>query len=249
MVYLAYLETGRSGQCMAHVLSLPGCTVRAAGHSEAVRRLPDEIRAYHAWLRRHGEPAPPDGQPLVVEVAEHVHGCGPFDPGDDAALFAPDLEPVTPEQMERFFQLMAYSRADLLALVSGLADDLLDWQADSETFTLRRILRHVGNAEQWYVSRLVPPATLPQEWSRDEALPIFALLEMERRTAIARLRELTPEERTAIHHPTVWTRHPEEPWTARKALRRFVEHEREHTAQVEGILTRWRQRSSSLPSD
>ena len=33
------------------------------------------------------------------------------------------------------------------------------------------------------------------------------------------LRQLTEEERSGVFYPTLWTRHPEEPWTARKALR------------------------------
>jgi len=54
-------------------------------------------------------------------------------------------------------------------------------------------------------------------------------------------RQLTEEERSGIFYPTHWTQHPEEPWTARKVLRRFLEHEREHTAQVREILAANRQ--------
>jgi uncharacterized damage-inducible protein DinB len=138
--------------------------------------------------------------------------------------------------MERYFRLMAYNRADLLALTRNLPDELLDWQPYPGAFSLRGLLRHVGNAEEWYVSRVVPPESLPPEWEDDESLPIFEFLEMERRTAVARLRQLTEEERTGVFYPTAWAYHPEEPWTARKALRRFVEHEREHIAQIREIL-------------
>jgi len=65
---------------------------------------------------------------------------------------------------------------------------------------------------------------------------MFEFLEMERRTAVARLRQLTEEERSGVFYLTHWTEHPEEPWTARKALRRFLEHERGHTAQARKIL-------------
>ncbi|HOG48647.1 MAG TPA: type II toxin-antitoxin system HicB family antitoxin [Anaerolineae bacterium] len=243
MLYPAYLELAEGGQCMAHVLELPGCAVRAPGREAALRRLPDAIRSYHGWLRRHGEPAPsPDEQPQVHVAGESV-GFGPFDPGDAAALFDPDREPLTPGDLERHLQLMGYSRADLLALVRGLADEVLDWQADAHSFSIRRLLRHIGNAEQWYVSRLAPRESLPPEWEHDEHLPILEFLEMERRTAAGRLRGLTLQERTAVHYPSAWTRHPHEPWTARKALRRFLEHEREHTAQTQEILAQWQTRS------
>ncbi len=234
--YPVYLEIADDGRCMAHVLGLPGCIVRAPSRDEALRRLPEAIRNYHAWLRRHGEPAPPEEEPIEIEIVGESSGFGPFDPGDAAALFPPDREPVTPEEMEHRFRLMAYTRADLLALVQALPDDLLDWQSDPQSFSIRRLLRHIGNAEEWYVSRLVPLDTLPPEWEHDEELPIFEFLEMERRTALARLRQLTEEERSGVFYPTHWTQHPEEPWTARKALRRFLEHEREHTAQARQIL-------------
>jgi len=234
--YPVYLEIADDGRCMAHVLGLPGCIVRALSRDEALCRLPNAIRDYHAWLCRHGEPAPPDEEPVEIEVAGESTGFGPFDPGDAAALFPPDREFVTPEGMEHHFRLMAYARADLLALVRDLPDEVLDWQPDSQSFSIRRLLRHVGNAEEWYVSRLVLPETLPPEWEHDEDLPVFEFLEMERRTAVARLRQLTEEERSGVFYPAHWTQHPEEPWTVRKVLRRFLEHEREHIAQVREIL-------------
>jgi uncharacterized damage-inducible protein DinB/predicted RNase H-like HicB family nuclease len=245
-VYMAeipvYLEIADDGTCMAHAVTLVGCSARAPTQEEALRQLPEAIAAYYAWLRRHGEPAPAAGEPIEIEIAGESRGYGPFDPGDAAALFPPDREPISPEEMEQHFRLMAYSRADLLALVQPLPHDLLDWQPDPGSHSLRQVLRHVGNAEEWYVSRLVLPETLPPEWEHDEDLRLIEFLEMERRTAVARLRQLTKEERSNVFYPTAWTRHPEEPWTAHKVLRRFLEHEQEHTAQVREILAarrRW----------
>jgi predicted RNase H-like HicB family nuclease/uncharacterized damage-inducible protein DinB len=234
--YPVYLEIDRSGCCMAHVLDIPGCTASGDSREQALGRLPATIRAAHTWLRRYAEPAPSPNEPVELEVAEEIVGPGPFKPGDTAALFTPDCQPLTRAEMERSFTHMAYARGDLLALVQDLTDENLDWQPSPESFSIRRVLRHIGNAEEWYVSRLVPPETLPAEWEHDEALPVLQFLEMERRTAIERLRRLTGTELAGVFHPTCWTEHPEEAWTARKALRRFLEHEREHTAQVSEIL-------------
>ena len=151
--------------------ALPGCVVRAPSRAEALERLPAAVDAHLAWLRRHGEPVPPIGEPFTFEIAGEYPG-GPFDPGDTAALLPPDLEPLTLDEMEGYFRLMAHARADLLALTQHLPDDLLDWQPTPESFSIRRILRHVGNAEEWYVSRLVPPDSLPPEWDDDENLPL-----------------------------------------------------------------------------
>ncbi len=234
--YAVYLETAEDGRCMAHVLTLPGCIARAPSRDEALQRLPDAIGDYRAWLRCHGEPAPPGEEAIEIEIVDESAGFGPFDRGSAAALFPPDRQPVTAEEMEGHLRLMAHARADLLALVRDLPDDALDWQPDPRSLNIRSLLRHVGNAEEWYVSRLAPAETLPPEWEHDESLPIFDFLEMERRTAVARLRQLTEAERSEVFYPIGWTDHPEEPWTARKALRRFLEHEREHIAQAREIL-------------
>lgn len=235
-----YLELTDDGRCVAHVPDLPGCFVRASERAEALNRLPDAIRSYHAWLAGRGEPVPVAEGVIEWEVAEEISGLAPLDPGDAAALFTPDRESLSAEEMERYFQLMDYSRTDLMDLVRDLPDDLLDWQPTPQSFSVRRLLRHVGNAEEWYVSRLVPRASLPPEWDRDEDLPLLDFMEMERRTAVERLRQLTEAERSGLFYPSHWTQHPEELWTARKALRRFLEHEREHTVQVCQILAAWR---------
>ena len=217
--YAVYLERAEDGLCMAHVPALPGCMVRATGRDEALGALSGAIRAYHTWLRDHGEAAPREDEPLELEVAGEVEGTGPFNPGDAAALFPSDREPTTPEEMEAHFRLMGHARADLLALAGRLC-----------------ILRHIGNAEEWYVSRLVAPESLPAEWQDDEDMPLWDFLVMERRAVLDRLRALSAEERAAVFYPTAWTSHPDEAWTLRKVLRRFLEHEREHTGQVREVL-------------
>jgi predicted RNase H-like HicB family nuclease/uncharacterized damage-inducible protein DinB len=209
--YEAYVEMADDGLCLLHVPALPGCIVRAPTRDEAWRQVPQAIRDYHAWLRRHHEAAPEDDAPIEIDLAAEYRGIGPFDPGDAAALLPPDRELLTPQDMEWHFRLMGHGRADLLAHTQYLPAGLLDWQADPGFFSIRRLLRHVGNAEEWYVSRLVPPDTLPPEWEDDENLPIFEFLAMERRTAIARLRQLTVEERSGIFHPTTWTTSPTKP--------------------------------------
>ncbi len=235
--YDVYLELGPAGECMAHVLGLPGCLVRANNQAEALAALPDAVRAYHAWLRHHGEDVPELVEPISLHVAETSTGFVPFWRGSKAALFAPDRVRVSREEMEIYFRLAAYARSDLLALVRSLSDEMLDWKADQESMSIREILRHVGNAEEWYVSRVVNPETLPLEWTHDADLPIFEFLEMERRTTLDRLCQLADRELAEIFYPTQWSDHPDEPWTARKALRRFLEHEREHTDHIRHVLT------------
>lgn len=238
--YEVYLELGEGGARMAHVLTLPGCIVRAGSREAALAALPDAVRAYHAWLREHSEAAPDPPEPLTFDVAATQGGMSLFERGGRAALFDPDRAPLSRADLERHLQIAAYSRADLPALVGSLPAAVLDWKATAEAMSIREILRHLGNTEEWYVSRLVDPATLPPEWADDARLPLPRFLAMERRTVVARLRRLTDDELAALHMPTQWAPHPGEEWTARKALRRLVEHEQEHLGHIRAILTAWR---------
>ena len=221
-----YLEVDDEGRCIGHVAALPGCFARAASRDAVERQLPDAIRRYLDWLDAHDEPAPRWNDGDSVRVVGMTEGVGPFDPGDAAMLLPDERLPLTDEDLERSLRIAGHSRAELLELVADLDDAALDWKPHAEEMTIREILRHVGNAED-----------LPPEWDDDDQLPLFAFLEIERRTVFEQLRSLPESARAEVFHPSVWTRHPEEPWTARKALRRMLEHEREHLGHIRAILT------------
>lgn len=240
-VYDVYVEVGAGGECMAHVLDLPGCISRGQSREEALDALPAALSGYQGWLERHGErQAATETESITVRVVESIEGAIPFRHGDRAALFQPDQISVQPEDVERYFRLSGYARADLLRAARGLPPAILRWKLHAGTMSIQEILRHVGNTEQWYVSRVVSVDSLPPEWEHDHILPLRTFLQMERNTAHQRLRQMTDRERAGVVFPTAWTTHPDEPWTARKALRRMVEHELEHTEHIHEVLRCWR---------
>ena len=230
-----YIET-QGTHWMAHILALPGCFVRGRSRAEVLRSLPQAVGDYQAWLRRHGEGSGEEDVEVSLDVEEEVLGTGPFNPGDAAALFAAERSPVTLDEIEDYLRLMSYSRSDLLKLVADLSDRVLDWRESQIEFSLRILIRHIGNAEQFYISRLFEPDQLPREWAADRTLPIFEFLELERRGCFDCLRRLDERQLSDVFRPIHFTDHPEEEWTASKVLRRFVEHEREHTGQARAIL-------------
>jgi predicted RNase H-like HicB family nuclease/uncharacterized damage-inducible protein DinB len=234
--YSIYLEIDAHGRAMAHVLSLLGCYTKADSSDAALDAVPQAIWDYWAWLRQHGEDvAEPEG--TTPQVAEISRGFAPFQHGDRAALFTPEREPIGVEEMETYLRRWCYARADLLTLTPNVADALLDWQPNAGQMSIRQILRHVGNTNEWYLSRVVDPASLATEWESDDKLPIFHFLSMEQRTVTARMHRLTAKQRAQVSYPSAWTDHPDEPWSVRKALRRMIEHEREHTEQIVQVLS------------
>jgi uncharacterized damage-inducible protein DinB len=228
--------------CMAHVLELPGCFVRAGSLPEALERLGDAVESQSRWLRAAGW-EPEVEEPVTLIVAEVVGGAGPFDPGDPAAIFSPERLPLPSVEMERWLELLNRSRADLLEVVRRLGEEDLDRVGVEEGFPVRQILRHIGNAEQGYTSKLVESERLPGEWSRDESLPIREFLEMERRDAFAILRSLDDAARAETFVRLKSDGVTKEPWSARKVLRRFLEHEQEHYRQIMDLLGEDRRRA------
>jgi len=232
-----YLELGDDGGCMAHVLELAGCYVAAADRQQALNRLPDTITAYYGDLIRHGEPVSMPGQ-IELVVTEEQSRSGPFHPDDRAALFGPERRPLAGEEVAGYLRLASYNRSDLLELVRGFSDTILDWKPDPEAMSIRRVLNHIGRADQWYISRISGPSADAPDWRR---VPTRRYLELARADASRRFQALSEAELSRVTYPPDDDGDTAEAWTARKAFRRLLEHEREHTAHIAEILGQWRQ--------
>lgn len=236
-----YLDVAASGRVMAHLLEPPGLGLRYESRAEMQRRLPFDIEGHLAWLRSHQEPVPEGA--VTFRVAEEVPISGNFESGDDVGFYGPDAEPVAPEKIERYLRIAGWAHGDLLLLIDGLDDKTLDWVRDSRTRSIRKVLRHIVGAELWYMSRVVdergpgPLAAL----IRDADAQIDATENSAQRLRIVWeafprfARSLSPRHLAQIAVPT-WHTRVSERWTARKMLRRCIEHIREHTLSIEKIL-------------
>lgn len=238
-----YLDAAGSGRVMAHLLEPPGLGVRFESRGEMQGRLPGEIRRHLTWLVAHGELTAVESGG-AFRIAEELPILGNFESGDDVGLYGPDTEPVRETEVEHYLRIGGWAHEDLLALVVGLDEAALDWTRDGRTRPIRRVLRHVVGVELWYMGRIIEdpdhvplPAVIADADRQCDATED----QVERLHIIwpafqAWARSLTPELRRRITAPTWWTHYQGERWTARKMLRRCIEHCREHTRNIEGIL-------------
>ena len=125
---------------------------------------------------------------------------------------------------------MRYSRADLLELVQGLDEETLDWQPPGEPRTIRNCLQHIAYVEPWYLSRL--EIELPKDYPAD----VFGLLEYTRKIVVDCLSDFPKEKMAGVFRPVNDPSPVCNLWTARKVLRRLVDHERLHTRYIERVL-------------
>jgi predicted RNase H-like HicB family nuclease/uncharacterized damage-inducible protein DinB len=226
-VYQLYLESGpKHKKTMVHVLDLLGCVATGPTTEEAVARTPAAIRAFLDLLHRHGEKVDPKAK-IETEVADHITEGDWLGNGSPYITFPPDKQPLTTAEIERFIPWLEWMRADMLALIAPLSD--AEWAAEPEQGRpVRRIVEHVASAEYNFVRvfgkipGLAGPGAM-EKMGRDELLVWMDNL---RECELARLSTLTEEERTAVMTRGESTR------TARQMMRRMLEHQWEHLAEL-----------------
>ena len=208
----------------------PGCWVFGRNQERALERARASVLEWHGWLKGHGEPVevPPSVQVEPAEVFRVTYN--PAEAGKPEPLFWSEVPPVSARDIRRTLRLMEYSRGDLLELCSSLDGRALRWKPRGGPRSIGNCLKHISSVEWWYVTRL--DVDMPTDFPED----IFELLRYTRRLAEQRLKRLSREERKRVFQPA---RDPSPVcnlWTARKVLRRFVDHERLHTGYIRKAL-------------
>ena len=227
-LYQVLLEVGEDGTCMAHVPELFGCFAVGSTREEALERLRQAIAEHLAWLTGYGE-APAmtaETAEVDIEVVEEVTTprSYPVEPTESVAFFAAEEEPLSHQDLQTAVRLMERARRDLVEFLRDVPEDLLQWRPAPDEWSIAETLLHMAHAEASYTARLD---------TESERTP-FPQLAAIRSWAYHRMGRLTEAELSRV------TVHRGEKWSVRKVLRRFLEHDREHTAYIRGLLARYR---------
>jgi predicted RNase H-like HicB family nuclease/uncharacterized damage-inducible protein DinB len=211
--YRVYIETSQEaieeGGPLAHVPELPGCTVRAQTVDIVKAAIRQVIRDYIALLRLQGEYDLPSDFDLEFEEVKDY-------------TLPPDYAPLTTEELERAKRWLVASRRAVLTELESLPADAWDWKPGEKDWSLRALASHMGAAELYLIDKLLPPDRAPLD-----------RLAVTRQVALDRIEALTPDQFGQV------TTFEGEDWTPRKILRRMLEHEREHLAQIRDIIARY----------
>jgi len=212
--YRVYIETSpdtlAEGGPLAHVPELPGCTARAKTVDAVKDAIHQAICEYVAFLRTQGEQALPDEFDLEFEETQSY-------------TLAPDYAPLTPEELARAKRWLEASRRAVMADLADLPADAWDWKPDENDWPLRIITSHMGVAELYLTDKLIEPDHAP-----------LNRLEVTRRVSFERLDTLASEHRGRV------TTFEGEAWTPRKVVRRMLEHEQEHLAQIRDLIAHYK---------
>ena len=227
--YRLYLEQGPplkrvpKRKTMVHVLDLLGCAPKAKSEEEALAATPTAIDDYRRWLRGLGEDVPLGD--IHLDIAERWQGEDSWNGmGYMQEAFQAELTPIAADEVERLVRRLEAMKAVIDAALDSLPSDELTAKPDAGR-ALSVMALHVADAAHGYVTaglgRVGEPGSKPDrpwrvEW--DRVMDAIA----------ARLRAMTDDERTRIKY----SRDKGYPWTARKVLRRALEHTWEHVDEM-----------------
>ena len=227
------IENNNEGiRSIAWVLDYPGCFAYGGDEQEALANAFIAIREYARWIGKHEKswiPIDAEIEPHVEQVwtdytineaFDRVEGDGFY---DVESFFEHDWKPLTATDIERGLKLLAWSRADLLAVLEKLTPEQWTHKKDGERWDIAGIVNHIGGAEWWYLDRLglaFPREEVPTE-------PMERL-----RKVRALLNEILPRFQDSKQVVGAVG----EFWSPRKVLRRALWHERDHTEHIRKLI-------------
>lgn len=232
--YLLYLESGpKKKTTMVHVFDLLGCIANGPTTEAALEAAPGEIREFLRFLQSHDEDVDPDA-PFTTTIAAHVMEGSWIGQGDPAPGFAPDFEPLTEEDEAAYRRRFEWLGEDIVALIDAVSQDELGAKP-SKGRLLGDIVHHIANAEPEYLRAggIGKPIGLKEALKAMKGAQPGALgpaLADLWKLLDSQIQRVTPEIRaTQIHRG-------EKLWTARRGLRRALEHPWEHLREMQRRL-------------
>ena len=225
--YRVGLET-RDENVTAWVFDLPGCRSISGSREETLALIPIAIGEYLAWLDTHHARPLDASEPYEYEIVEETVVTGD-------ACFDDDRQPVDEAELERGIRYIGFAHADLASLLRPLSETVLTWKPPATSVkidatyndvrTIRDMEEHVATALTFHlrgvghVTDRVPSPDDPKN------------LQHAYEVTILRLRQLNAEERSGTAYKRETARGEAE-WSARKAVRRIINHVRFHTGEA-----------------
>jgi hypothetical protein len=227
--YALYLESGpKRRKTMVHVLDLLGCVAVGPTTEEAIAVTSDAIVVYLRFLKqRCGEEGDPSA-PFTTHVEEHITEGDWLGNGSPYLVFGPDLQPLTAEEIDRFTRRFHEMRSLMAAWVEQQTDEALD--ADTEAGRKNRaILLHylagAGNYASPLLGGIPGNSKVVTATERGQLTLADGLRQSEVLISDA-LRASTDQQRTEVIERGQIKR------SLRKAIRRTLEHDWEHIAEL-----------------
>jgi hypothetical protein len=226
------LEKNVEGRDLTWALDYPGCFAYGADEAEALIQLPRELLRYEVWIKDHTAEPWIDLKDMDMFVAERFETfCidkdylpAPEGTGYEVnAWFKDDWRPLTSEEIDRALLIFQWQRDELLAGLDTLDPELLTKDFPGQRWNILGIVKHVANAELWYLSRL----SLAPMWGKD--LPPDPVEQLATMSEI--INATFPKFAGEVKVVGI----DGEFWSYRKIVRRTLWHQRDHIEHIKEL--------------
>ena len=234
MIFRIGVETNNDERTIAWALDHPGCFAYGQDSEEAQENFTQAAREYRDWIAQHEDPWLDEGVEVSLEETFDAYFITPaFErrAGRDKdtymveSFFVHDWKPLVPHEIERALKLLAWSRADLMNVVGALDAEKRSHTYPNERWDINGILRHIGGGEWFYQERIGYPSP---EHEADLPSDPFEQLQVVRDHFNFLLPKLDGVDKVVGVEGEIWS--------PRKALRRALWHERDHTDHIRKLL-------------
>lgn len=202
-----------SGGWLIYAANYPGVYVRGKSKNEALAKFGGELRSYLRWCGASN----PDLEPPEVEILQERLSELQICDADSDVLFDAEKEPLTQEEYERLKLLVLKSARDFRKLYDSIPNPDISGRGPRQTFygavprTPREMYEHTNRVTAYYTAPFgIETENMPDIYTN-------------RMQALSELEDL-PD----FLSGKVYIAGDGEEWTLRKALRRFLWHDRIH---------------------
>ena len=226
-----WAEANERGEIILFAFAYPGACGWGPSWVSAAQKLQQDVLLTEQWMSGHGFCC--DRADGDLQVVESVGATGKPRECDSEAFFVWDKEAFEDLMLDESAELLSASRSDLLDLVRGLSDDVIDRRLVDGKRTIREILDHIAIAEWWYTTRIAPDPSVVRSWKdfgQDAFMRLQGIRDMFVNDFSHTLRQMSDVDRCRIFQRNG------ERWTAKKVLRRAVWHELLHLKQLRRLI-------------
>jgi hypothetical protein len=223
------LENGFEGRSLAWILDYPGCFAYGKDGTEAILRTPQALLTFREWVSDHTDNSwLQDLGDFDIALTE-IFECYTTKIGEKNyevnAWFNDDSRALSVVEVDRAMLMLEWGKTELDTLLSKLTPTQLAQKFPGERWSIEGVVRHVANANWWYLDRL-DFADIP--------LNTFSNNSMER---VAQVQQMFDQKRQLLIGTKSTCLKDGETWSARKVIRRAIWHIRDHYFHIERLLT------------
>ncbi len=227
------LDKGYENKVLAYALDYPGCFASGEDDAEALLTILHALLKYEVWIKDHTDNPWVDFTEISLVV---VDVWNTYVIEDDLlpelsgievnAFFKDDWRPLSLDETEKAKNTFTWQREELYAGISTLSEEVLARQYEDQRWNILGIMKHIANAENWYLSRL-GNSSIPKNLLPESPIGRLELIQEKINTAFA----------SFVDNPQVMGLDGEF-WSCRKIIRRILWHQRDHIEHIKQLAFR-----------